>query len=267
MTQSNYLWEKQSGLNLQKDKRVCISSSYGLYMSVAVALRGMYARSQRNRANIERSLSAIEHRLGVLYTKTTQSGSIVLEMHIWTWHKQRIATVLTKPRQSSVVAYQTRRLSPNNQKSRIDLKAERRQIESPSRPVALPNWQSCRTEQERRCILSPSVHQNLNICQRRSHTLYWTVRQVCSFYSSTWRGSNQHPSNINMQVTSSHSQPNYRGPVELSSYEIKWRDRQPLLESKGYMLRPRLRPGWTPSWLSTGQEYFSCEDSARLPVS
>jgi serine/threonine protein kinase len=32
------------------------------------------------------------------------------------------------------------------------------------------------------------------------------------------------------------------------------------------MLRPRLQPGWTPSWLSTGQDYESCEDSARLPL-
>jgi hypothetical protein len=74
-------------------------------------------------------------------------------------------------------------------------------------------------------------------------------------------------SNIDMQATSSSPQPNYRGPVELASYEVKWSDRQPFLESKGYMLRPRLRPGWTPSWLLTGQDYFTCEDSARLPVS
>ena len=75
----------------------------------------------------------------------------------------------------------------------------------------------------------------------------------------------QHSSNINM--ASSSSRPNLRGPVELSSFETKWRDRQPFLESKGYMLRPRLRPGWTPSWLSTGRRFFDCEDSVRLPVS
>jgi hypothetical protein len=70
-----------------------------------------------------------------------------------------------------------------------------------------------------------------------------------------------------MQDTSSFPQADYRGPVKLSPYEVKWRDRQPFLESKGYMLRPRLRPGWTPSWLSTGEDYDSCEDSALLPVS
>jgi hypothetical protein len=70
-----------------------------------------------------------------------------------------------------------------------------------------------------------------------------------------------------MQASSSSPRPNYRGPVKLSSHEVKWRDRQPFLESKGYMLRPRLRPGWTPSWLSTGQDHYNCEDGARLPVS
>ena len=36
---------------------------------------------------------------------------------------------------------------------------------------------------------------------------------------------------------------------------------------QGYMLRPRLRSGWTPSWLTTGKSRLYFEDSARLPVS
>ena len=56
-------------------------------------------------------------------------------------------------------------------------------------------------------------------------------------------------------------------PEQLSSHEVAWRDRQPFLESKGYMLRPRLRPGWTASWLATGKSRFYCEDFPRLPVS
>ena len=72
---------------------------------------------------------------------------------------------------------------------------------------------------------------------------------------------------LDMQASSSLPRPNYRGPVELLPHEVKWRDRQPFLESKGYMLRSRLRPGWTPSWLSTGQNYYDCEDGASLPVS
>ena len=70
-----------------------------------------------------------------------------------------------------------------------------------------------------------------------------------------------------MQDTQATHRPRHRGPVNLSSYEIMWRDRQPFLESKGYMLRPRLRPGWTPSWLATGEDYEFCEDACRLPVS
>jgi hypothetical protein len=58
------------------------------------------------------------------------------------------------------------------------------------------------------------------------------------------------------------------GPYQtLAEHEIAWRDRQPFLESKGYMLRPRLRPGWTPSWIRTGTYWRRAEDSAPLPVS
>ncbi|KAH8976632.1 hypothetical protein EDB86DRAFT_3021619 [Lactarius hatsudake] len=55
----------------------------------------------------------------------------------------------------------------------------------------------------------------------------------------------------------------------LSTHEVKWKERQLFLESKGYMLRPRLRPGWTPSWISAGMHessYEFFEDSARLPL-
>ncbi|KAN0131191.1 Protein kinase-like domain containing protein [Lactarius tabidus] len=60
--------------------------------------------------------------------------------------------------------------------------------------------------------------------------------------------------------------PNYRGPVNLSVNETKWRGRQPFFESMGYMFRPRLRPGWIPSWISAGKSYEFFEDSARLPL-
>ena len=48
--------------------------------------------------------------------------------------------------------------------------------------------------------------------------------------------------------------------------EIAWRDRQVFLQSRGYMLRPRLRPGWEPSWRTTGKSIFRSEDSFALPV-
>ncbi|KAL1937550.1 hypothetical protein VTO73DRAFT_13045 [Trametes versicolor] len=36
--------------------------------------------------------------------------------------------------------------------------------------------------------------------------------------------------------------------ASLTDEEVYWRDRQRFLESQGYMLRPRYRPDWTPSW-------------------
>ncbi|PSR73553.1 hypothetical protein PHLCEN_2v10472 [Hermanssonia centrifuga] len=36
--------------------------------------------------------------------------------------------------------------------------------------------------------------------------------------------------------------------AQLSPHEIRWRDRQVFLALKGYMLRPRYRPAWKPTW-------------------
>ena len=52
----------------------------------------------------------------------------------------------------------------------------------------------------------------------------------------------------------------------LSNAETKWRDRSEMLDKEGYILRPRLRPGWTPSWLESGKPPMACEDGERLPV-
>ncbi|KAI0054727.1 hypothetical protein BV25DRAFT_1895581 [Artomyces pyxidatus] len=52
----------------------------------------------------------------------------------------------------------------------------------------------------------------------------------------------------------------------LYPHEAAWRDRQFFLESKGYMLRPRLRPGWTPSWHRTGKHDIFSEDAYWLPL-
>lgn len=46
-----------------------------------------------------------------------------------------------------------------------------------------------------------------------------------------------------------------------------WRDRFEFLEERGYVLRPRYRPWWKPSWLGTNLNPFDCEDSKRLLVS
>ena len=68
--------------------------------------------------------------------------------------------------------------------------------------------------------------------------------------------------------------PDYEARVDevfstLAPEEERWRDRQQFLESVGYMLRPRYRPGWIPSWRGKMPEIrpeFS-EDGLALPVS
>ncbi|KAI9063418.1 hypothetical protein FKP32DRAFT_1592487 [Trametes sanguinea] len=48
--------------------------------------------------------------------------------------------------------------------------------------------------------------------------------------------------------------------------EVVWRDRHEFLEGRGYMLRPRLRPGWTPSWRGKPDDaVFEAEDGVPLP--
>ena len=53
---------------------------------------------------------------------------------------------------------------------------------------------------------------------------------------------------------------------ELTKAETKWRDRSEMLDKEGYTLRSRLRPGWTPSWLESGNHPMACEDGERLWV-
>lgn len=49
-------------------------------------------------------------------------------------------------------------------------------------------------------------------------------------------------------------------PVDLRETETFWRDHQPWLQSKGYMLRPRYMPDWKPSWEGTNKLSTLCED-------
>ena len=53
----------------------------------------------------------------------------------------------------------------------------------------------------------------------------------------------------------------------LTSSEEKWRNRCEMLKEEGYGLRPRLWPGWQPSWLESGADPLECEDGQVLPVS
>lgn len=51
------------------------------------------------------------------------------------------------------------------------------------------------------------------------------------------------------------------GLWDLLAWEVFWRERYDYLQSRGYLLRPRFRPGWTPSWLGTNHNPHYCEDS------
>lgn len=52
-----------------------------------------------------------------------------------------------------------------------------------------------------------------------------------------------------------------RRDSELPSPEVWWRDHQEWLVERGYMLRPRYRPGWIPSWKAHPGEFpFDFED-------
>jgi hypothetical protein len=46
----------------------------------------------------------------------------------------------------------------------------------------------------------------------------------------------------------------------INAIEAWWIERQEALERAGYMLRPRYRAGWKPSWEGTKKLYFHCED-------
>lgn len=54
----------------------------------------------------------------------------------------------------------------------------------------------------------------------------------------------------------------------LNEEEVWWRNQQEWLQQKGYMLRPRYRPGWKPSWeADEGTFPPGYEDGVRLRVS
>ncbi|OJT09372.1 hypothetical protein TRAPUB_14154 [Trametes pubescens] len=55
--------------------------------------------------------------------------------------------------------------------------------------------------------------------------------------------------------------------ARLTDEEVYWKDHQGFFEARGYMLRPRYRPGWTPSWRGKAPEaVLDCEDSFSLPL-
>lgn len=58
-----------------------------------------------------------------------------------------------------------------------------------------------------------------------------------------------------------------RQPGGIGKTEQWWIDRQEALERAGYMLRPRFRPGWQPSWTGTSKQFLNFEDGHSMKVS
>jgi hypothetical protein len=56
-------------------------------------------------------------------------------------------------------------------------------------------------------------------------------------------------------------------PGQLGEMETWWVERQKALELAGYMLRPRYRPDWKPSWIGTNKNFLGCEDGQPQSVS
>jgi hypothetical protein len=54
---------------------------------------------------------------------------------------------------------------------------------------------------------------------------------------------------------------------EIGGPEIWWVEKQQALEQAGYMLRPRYRTGWKPSWVTTGKDFSDVEDGQSQSVS
>ncbi len=54
---------------------------------------------------------------------------------------------------------------------------------------------------------------------------------------------------------------------EIDGPEIWWVEQQEALERAGYMLRPRYRPGWKPSWVGTDKRLLNFEDGQAQAVS
>ena len=58
-----------------------------------------------------------------------------------------------------------------------------------------------------------------------------------------------------------------RQPGGIGEIEKWWVERQEALERAGYMLRPRYRPGWQPSWTGSDKFYLEFEDGQGIKVS
>ena len=63
------------------------------------------------------------------------------------------------------------------------------------------------------------------------------------------------------ETTESIQKDTLEGLYDLFEHERWWRDQSDVLFARGYKLRPRYQPGWTPSWLGANIIPEYCEDN------
>ncbi|KAI0364011.1 kinase-like protein [Pilatotrama ljubarskyi] len=69
---------------------------------------------------------------------------------------------------------------------------------------------------------------------------------------------------IPAEVAQRYAEQTRRGLYGLLPSEVSWRDRYEYLEKRGYILRPRYHPDWSPSWMGTNIAPDFCEDFITL---
>ncbi|RPD57821.1 hypothetical protein L226DRAFT_617158 [Lentinus tigrinus ALCF2SS1-7] len=69
---------------------------------------------------------------------------------------------------------------------------------------------------------------------------------------------------LSPEATERHAERTRKGVYKLLPSEVKWRDRQPELQKRGYTLRKRYQKDWVPSWLGTNINPNYCEDFVFL---
>lgn len=72
---------------------------------------------------------------------------------------------------------------------------------------------------------------------------------------------------VSLEESQRYAEATVKGSFGLSPAEKFWRDHQPHLQSREYVLRARYRPNWRPSWLGTNLDPTYCEDSIMVSVS
>ncbi|OSX61727.1 hypothetical protein POSPLADRAFT_1144317 [Postia placenta MAD-698-R-SB12] len=69
---------------------------------------------------------------------------------------------------------------------------------------------------------------------------------------------------VSLEESQRYAEATVKGSFGLSPAEKFWRDHQPHLQSREYVLRARYRPNWRPSWLGTNLDPTYCEDSIMV---